>query len=272
MEVRLLVVSHAFAARGGGVELMPAVVSDRLPPSPFEASLRLPDGTERRVRASAIVTHVRGPLAPMVIGFDDGPFSREHRGDVLLVGAVCSGTRLDGVVSGRVRRDGENSTRKIIELVRGSPFAAHLGAVMLQGIAVAGFNVVDIHAVSEALGIGVLVVVRRPPDMAAVRRALFSDAPTNRPRVRGAAKKWSLIERAGAIEELGRSRRAREREARSGLRDAAPRLWAQRAGLSIEETRRVVDATTLHGNVPEPVRVAHLIAGGIVTGRSRGRP
>ena len=41
-----------------------------------------------------------------VIGFDDGPFSSDHRGDVLLVGVVCSGTRVDGVISGKVRRDG----------------------------------------------------------------------------------------------------------------------------------------------------------------------
>jgi endonuclease V-like protein UPF0215 family len=30
-------------------------------------------------------------------------------------------------------------------------------------------------------------------------------------------------------------------------------------------------ATTLHGNVPEPLRLAHLIAGGVTTGESRGR-
>jgi endonuclease V-like protein UPF0215 family len=207
-----------------------------------------------------------------VIGFDDGPFPRDHRGDVLLVGVVCSGTRLDGVVSGRVRRDGENSSRAIIRLVRESQFAAHLRTLMLQGIAVAGFNVVDIHAVSRALGVGVLVVMRRPPDLDSVRRALFSEAPRERPSVRGAARKWELIERAGPIEPLGRSRRATARGARSGLHDAAPRLWVQRAGMTLEEARRVVEATTLHGNIPEPVRVAHLIAGGIVTGRSRGRP
>jgi endonuclease V-like protein UPF0215 family len=204
-----------------------------------------------------------------VIGFDDGPFPREHRGDVLLVGAVCSGTRLDGVVSGRVRRDGADATRRMIDLVRKSQFAAHVSAVMLQGIAVGGFNVVDIHALSEALGVGVLVVTRRPPDMDAVRRALFSDTPPRRPRVPGAAKKWKLIERAGAIEPLGPSRRSLRR---SGLREGAPRLWVQRAGLSMEAARQLVDRTTLHGNIPEPVRVAHLIAGGIVTGRSRGRP
>jgi endonuclease V-like protein UPF0215 family len=57
----------------------------------------------------------------------------------------------------------------------------------------------------------------------------------------------------------------------TGLRTEGPRLWVQRAGLTIEEARRIVKATTLHGNVPEPLRLAHLIAGGITTGRSRGR-
>jgi endonuclease V-like protein UPF0215 family len=42
--------------------------------------------------------------------------------------------------------------------------------------------------------------------------------------------------------------------------------------LSLETARAVVQATTLHGNVPEPLRLAHLIAGGIATGHSRGRP
>jgi len=105
-----------------------------------------------------------------------------------------------------------------------------------------------------------------------VQRALFSATPRRRPRVPGADAKWRLIERAGTIEELGHSRRSLKKPVRSGLRAGAPKLWVQRAGLSIEEARRVVDATTLHGNVPEPVRLAHLIAGGIVTGRSRGRP
>jgi uncharacterized protein len=200
-----------------------------------------------------------------VIGFDDGPFPRDHRGDVLLVGVVCSGTRVDGVVSGRVRRDGVDATRRMVDLIRRSQFGAHLQAVLLQGIAVAGFNVVDIHALSAALSIPVLVVVRRAPDMAAVRRALFSANPSTRPPVRGAARKWKLIERAGTLEELGPSRRSMKRGA------AKPSLWIQRAGLGLEQARRIVDATTLHGNIPEPLRVAHLIAGGITTGKSRGR-
>lgn len=211
---------------------------------------------------------------PNVIAFDDGPFSQDHRGDVLLVGVVCAGTRVDGVVSGHVRRDGANATRVMTDLVRTSPFRAHLSAVLLQGIAVGGFNVVDVHGLWEALSIPVLVVMRRRPDMAAVRRALFSVSPPGRPHVRGAARKWALIERAGATELLEPSRRSLRAATAgpTGLRGSSfPRLWVQRAGLSMAEARDLVIATTLHGNVPEALRLAHLIAGGVTTGVSRGR-
>jgi endonuclease V-like protein UPF0215 family len=206
-----------------------------------------------------------------VIGFDDGPFARDHRAGVLLVGAVCSGTRLDGVVSGRIRRDGADSTRRMVELVRQSQFRDHVGAVLLQGIAVGGFNVVDVQALHRTLGVPVLVVTRRRPDLAAVERALFSVAPPRRPRVRGARRKWRLIQAAGEIELLQPSRRALKRRAVSGLPSSGQRLWVQRAGLSLEQARELVAATTLHGHVPEPLRLAHLIAGGIAAGKSRGR-
>jgi len=209
-----------------------------------------------------------------VIGFDDGPFDRQHRGDVLLVGVVCSGTRVDGVLSGRIRRDGANATRVMVDLVRGSQFGPHVQAIMLQGIAVGGFNVVDVNGLCAALGIPVLVVTRRPPDMAAVKRALFVGEPRARPRVSGAARKWKLIERAGTMELLGASRRSQRRaraEGPTGIRTSVPRLWIQRAGLSLDQARKLVADTTLHGNIPEPLRVAHLIAGGITTGKSRGR-
>ena len=186
-----------------------------------------------------------GQLRTNVIGFDDAPFAREHRGDILLVGAVCSRTRLDGVVTGAVRRDGVNATETMVKMIQGSQFRAHVRAVLLQGIAVAGFNVVDVHALHDALGIPVLVVVRRPPDYDSIRRALFT-------RVPGAERKWRLIEEAGSLEKI----RA---------------VWVQRVGITTDHARELLAATTLHGNLPEPLRLAHLIAGGVTTGVSRGR-
>jgi uncharacterized protein len=180
-----------------------------------------------------------------VVGFDDAPFAREHRGDVRVVGAVCCRTRLDGVLSGRVRRDGANATDALVELVAGSKFREHIRAVLLQGIALAGFNVVDIHRLSEELDIPVVVTVRRHPRLAMVKDALFDRTP-------GAARKWALVERAGPLEQI----------------DA---MWVQRIGLTRDEAIGLLRATTLHGNVPEPLRLAHLIAGGVTTGQSRGR-
>src|SRR6185436_9350371 len=94
-----------------------------------------------------------------VVGFDDSPFPYEHRGDVRVVGAVCARTRLDGVLATTVRRDGSNATERLIEVIRTSRFDDHIRAVLLQGIALAGFNVVDIGRLSTELDVPVLVVV-----------------------------------------------------------------------------------------------------------------
>jgi endonuclease V-like protein UPF0215 family len=180
-----------------------------------------------------------------VVGFDDGPFARDRPGaNVLLVGAVCARARLDGVLTGRVRKDGVNATARIAALVQGSPFDAHARAVLLNGIAVGGFNVVDIHALADRLERPVLVVARRRPRLELIRAALLP--------LPGGARKWALIERAGPMEPLRG-------------------VFVQRAGLTLPEANDLLAATTVHGNLPEPLRLAHLIAGGVVTGTSRGR-
>ncbi len=60
---RWLVVEDAFAdARG--VMLKPRVVVDEPVRGEFEVTLRTPDGRERKARASIMVSHIRGALAP----------------------------------------------------------------------------------------------------------------------------------------------------------------------------------------------------------------
>ena len=50
------------------------------------------------------------------IGFDDSPFEHAHRGDVRVVGTVYARLALHAVVSGKVRRDGRNSTDELTRL------------------------------------------------------------------------------------------------------------------------------------------------------------
>lgn len=184
-------------------------------------------------------------LPSHVVGIDDAPFARSHRGDVLIVGAVFAGTRLDGVLSAKVRRDGVNASRRIIDMVSGSRFAPQVQAVILQGVAFAGFNVVDLPAVADALGVPAIVVSRHRPDFDAIRSALLE-------RVPGGARKWRLIEQLGPMEPAGE-------------------VFVQRAGIDLATTRRLITRLAVNGNLPEPLRTAHLIAGGVGSGESRHR-
>ena len=129
-------------------------------------------------------------------------------------------------------------------MLRRSHFAEHVQAILLQGIAVAGFNVIDIHTLARKSGVPVLVVARHQPDMKALHHALS--------RGSGAERKWRLIERAGPMEPMRG-------------------VFVQRAGLSSAHAEHLLAATTLHGKLPEAIRLAHLVAGGITTGTSRGR-
>ncbi|MDW8426673.1 MAG: DUF99 family protein [Meiothermus sp.] len=180
-----------------------------------------------------------------VIGFDDFPFERHHRGNVRVVGVVYNGLRLEGVLSGQVRRDGRNSTRVLSGLIQHSKFYPSLQLILLQGIALGGFNVVDIQALSDNLGLPVLVVSRRKPNLASIEAALR--------KVRGGQQKWALIQKAGAVEPVAG-------------------VYVQRARLTVKQAEQVLRHLAVHSHIPEPLRAAHLIAGGIATGQSRARP
>ena len=164
---------------------------------------------------------------------------------MLVVGAVFAGERLDGVISTRVRRDGINATQRLIDCLTGSKYFDQLQAILLQGIAVAGFNVVDLQGLHQATGLPVLVVARYLPDFRAIREALLQ-------KVLGGARKWRLIEAAGPMELVAG-------------------LYVQRCGITPENTARLLAGLQQNGQLPEPLRVAHMIAGGVTTGESRHR-
>ena len=48
-------------------------------------------------------------------------------------------------------------------------------------------------------------------------------------------------------------------------------IFVKCVGLSIEETKEIIKISTIRGVVPEPIRVAHLIASGITRGESYGK-
>jgi len=181
-----------------------------------------------------------------IVGFDDAPFERRYQGPVVVVGAVFAGLRLDGVLIGTIAKDGADAAESLVSLILESRFADHLRLIMLQGIALGGFNVVDAPALHVKTGLPVLVVSRVNPNMASIKKALLTSIP-------GGREKWSMIERLGSMEPVNG-------------------IYMQRVGLSYEEAGAVIRRFSVNSRIPEPVRVAHLIAGAIATGHSRGAP
>jgi len=183
-----------------------------------------------------------------ILGLDDGPFKRDER-EVLVVGTVFrGGSFLDGVVSTKVTVDGLDATDKLVELVCNTKFK-DLRVVMLDGLGFGGFNLVDIKRLYEDTGLPVIVVVRNKPDFDEIRNAL-NNLPQSQTR-------WNLVEKAG--------------EVRSVSTKPGKKIFFQVAGIKEEDAREIIKLSATRSLLPEPIRVAHLIAQGIVLGESRGK-
>jgi endonuclease V-like protein UPF0215 family len=180
-----------------------------------------------------------------IIGFDDAPFSLDYAGRVTVVGVVYAGLRFDGMLVGEVEKDGFDAADQLVKMVGESKYLEHAQLLMLQGISLGGFNVVDVFALYDQLGLPLLVVSRREPDLKAVRQALLE-------QIADGGEKWAVIERLGPMEAVGE-------------------VFVQRVGLALEEAEEVVARFAVHGHIPEPLRIAHLIAGALSAGESRGR-
>lgn len=179
-----------------------------------------------------------------VIGFDDAPFSKQSDSYVNVSGVVCSNTRFEGMVWGEVERDGNDATERLIDLVTKNKFHTQLHAVLIDGIAFGGFNIIDLPKLSEKSSLPCITVMRKLPNLIAVDNALrnFSDYES----------RIKLIKKAGEIY------------------NHSP-FYFQCAGIDAQSAGLILERVTDNGNVPEALRIAHLIGSAIKTGVSSNR-
>ncbi|MBI2564590.1 DUF99 family protein [Candidatus Woesearchaeota archaeon] len=179
-----------------------------------------------------------------VVGIDDSPFDKFKDKTVFVIGAFYRGGNfLDGVLSTNAEVDGSDSTEKIALMINNSKFKSQLRAIFLDGIAVGGFNVVDVPKLNELTGLPVIVVVRDYPDF----KKIFS-----------VLKKIGMNEKIEVIKKLGKPVKI-------------GKIYVQHAGISSDKVKELLKITCTRSFLPEPIRVAHLIAAGVVKGESRGR-
>jgi len=183
---------------------------------------------------------------PHVLGIDDGPFDKNADKRVPVVAVMTEGPDLvEAVAVTDFPLDGEDATGFLARWVAGLRFAPALHGVVLGGVTIAGLAVVDIADLAGRLALPVMVVNRQPPEDEPLIRAL----------------------------------RAAGLERRVGLVETTPRAWRLSDGLFVahagtdrEGAARILRATLNKSQLPEPLRVAHLVGAAIVRGESRGRP
>ena len=178
-----------------------------------------------------------------VLGVDDGAFVPYVAGQVPVIGVVFRGGYwLDGVMHTMIAVDGFDATDRIASMIVGSSHFKQLRVILLNGITFAGFNIVDVKALNVATKLPVITVTREKPDFAEIHQSL-----RNLPDSEG---RWASILGAGEPFEVS-------------TRGGTAQVYIQTAGVSEEDAEKIVRLTSTRSNIPEALRVAHLIASGI---------
>jgi len=179
-----------------------------------------------------------------LIGIDDAPFDKFSEKECLVVGTIYrGGNYMDGLLSTKVKIDGDDATKKVAAMINKCKFKKQLRCIMLDGIALAGFNVIDINELHRKTRMPVIVIMRKYPRIGEMEKALHKLKMGN---------KMELIKKAGEIHK-------------------AAGLHIQVCGINVSKAEQMIKLSKTHSNIPEPLRIAHIIASGIKEGQSRGR-
>ena len=176
-----------------------------------------------------------------ILGIDDGRFTPRSQGSVIVVGVVFrGGESIDGVMHTHVEIDGLDATDKFIQMINSSPHYKQLRLIMLNGLTFAGFNLVNIKKLYADTGLPVLVLTHEKPDLEAVHEALRN--------LTDSEERWKIILEAGELNEIQCN---------------GTKMYLELAGFSLADAKRIIQLTSTRSCLPEPLRVAHLMASGI---------
>ena len=173
------------------------------------------------------------------------------RKSTLLVIVVYREGIVEGVLSDTIGVDSSDSSKKIISRIRRSRFKDQVKVLALNGIALAGLNVVDVHSVSKALGVEFIILTRKKPHkdllIKAVERIRRESKEGTKAAI-AAKRDIGLINGVGMLQ----IKKVNGFYAQSSL------------DLGKSDSGLVMSAF-------EALRIAHLIANGVETGESKGR-
>jgi len=183
-----------------------------------------------------------------ILGIDDSPFTFDEKYSAVIGVVMRGGEYLECVLRRQVSIDGTEATAICEQMIQNSRHRRQLKAVMLDGACLGGFNVVDIDMLSKSTNLPVITITRDKPDWKKIKYALQKNF-----------KDWN--ERLSLLQK--------------GKLHMVPTrhnpIYIKCTGLSLTEAKEIINISTIRGVIPEPIRVAHLIASGITRGESYGK-
>jgi len=174
-----------------------------------------------------------------IVGVEDGSFQKGLTRRALLAAVLFRGLKIEDVKVSKIAVDGLDATRKLAEILNEWEFAA----VLLAGVSFAGFNIIDPTVINEKFEKPVIIVTRTKPNNRAVKRALQKHFINWEMR-------WEVFEKVGSVYEV------------AVLADEPP-IYVETIGVGVKWTCSLIQAFCVCGRVPEPIRVARLIARGL---------
>ena len=183
-----------------------------------------------------------------ILGIDDAPFTFQQKYSTVIGVIMRGGQYIECVLRREVQIDGNDATDILSDMIMTTRHHDQLKGIMIDGIALGGFNIINIQALCERIQIPIITVTRDMPDFNKIRAALqhnFSDWKD----------RWKLLQQ-GALHEV----KTRHNP-----------IFVKCVGIDIDEVKEIIKLTTIRGVIPEPIRVAHLIASGITRGESYGK-
>ncbi|NHJ84343.1 MAG: DUF99 family protein [Asgard group archaeon] len=175
-----------------------------------------------------------------IVGIACASFDRIKDKEVLVYGVVYRGAELvEGFMKCKVIVDGNDATEKIAEMIINSSHKEQLKIIITRGITIAGFNYIDLEKLYNLISLPVISVVDRIPDLVSIEEAL-----TNLP---DGFIRLGILKKYLPLKECHTSK-------------GEDPVYVQFAGIEPEKVIKLLQEITIVGRIPEPIRVARLIA------------
>ena len=177
------------------------------------------------------------------IGIDDGPFLPRRLGGskAPLIVVQLNGPHLVKARTAWIHVDGLDATAAASRMLRS--LRVRSSPVLLAAATFAGFNIIDPRVLEREFRTPTIVVIGSRPNNRAVKRALVKHFPDWK-------KRWRILSSMGPL-----------RQART-FQSEGP-IFFEAFGCTDGEAKRILREWAYVSRIPEPLRVAGLVARGL---------